>query len=251
MPRIALDGVDMDFQIHIAGTNRLLHPKTLHSFLGGRLNVMSGRRVILNALRDISLEIGNGERLGIIGHNGSGKSTLLRVLAGIYHPTRGTVVREGRVSPLFNISLGMSEDLTGYENIEIGCLLFGMRPREIFGAIPEIEEFTELGEYLNLPMRTYSDGMKARLSFAIATARAPEILLLDEGIGAGDLVFREKVTKRMNRFVDQSKILVLASHSRELLKEMCSAAIVLERGQTVYRGGVDEAFAYYSERVHA
>lgn len=250
MTYIRLKNADLDFQIHNAGTHRLLHPETISTFLGGKMRLTPTKRIILSALRGITLDIEDGQRLGLIGHNGSGKSTLLRLLAGIYHPTRGTVERRGRISPVFNISLGMSEDFTGYENIKLGCLLFGMTPEEIEAAVSDIEDFTELGDYLNLPFRTYSDGMKTRLSFAIATAKMPEVLLLDEGIGAGDAVFQEKAQRRMRRFVDRSQILVLASHSRELVKQMCTSAVLLEQGQMVFRGGVDEAFDVYAERLH-
>lgn len=249
MAFIRLRQADLDFQIHDAKSLRLLHPANIPVLLGGKMGITPNKRLIVSALSGITLDIEDGARLGLIGHNGSGKSSLLRLLAGIYHPTRGTAEREGRISPMFNIGLGMSDEFTGYENIKMSGLLFGMTPEEIEEATPEIEEFSQLGDYLNLPVRTYSDGMRARLSFSIATAKMPEILLLDEWIGAGDAAFQERVAERLKDLMIHPSIIVIASHSADVLKQHCSTAIVLEQGQIKFHGAVDEATAFYMESI--
>lgn len=251
MAHIRLKNVYMDFQIHDARSQRLLHPHSMSIFLGGKLKISDRKRVILSALRDISLNIEDGDCLGLIGHNGSGKSTLLRVLAGIYHPSRGAVERVGRVTPMFSTSIGMADDFTGHENIKICGKFFNMSHKEIDAATPEIIEFTQLGEYLDLPVRTYSEGMRARLAFAIATAKLPEILLLDEGIGAGDATFQEKAQERLHKYTANSSIIVLASHSIDLMRKFCTSALVLEEGAIVFHGGLNEAYELYEKRVSA
>lgn len=251
MAHFKLSNVDIDFQILDAARQRILHPVGLSVLLGGRLGLSVNNRVIVSALTGLTFNIGHGERLGIIGHNGSGKTTLLRLLAGIYNPTRGTIERNGRISTIFDVSLGMDLESTGIENIQMMGLLFGMNAAEIETAIPNIIEFTQLGDYLDLPVRTYSTGMMARLSFAIATARMPDVLLLDEGIGAGDAAFQTRAQARLDRFLSGSNVLVLASHSDELLRRYCRSGLVLERGTPVHHGSIDEALKIYRERVAA
>jgi homopolymeric O-antigen transport system ATP-binding protein len=208
----------------------------------------NNNRVAVRALENVSLKLGHGDRLGILGHNGSGKSTLLRVLAGVYVPTSGRVSIEGRVSPLFNTSPGLDADDTGYENILTCGLFLGMSREEITAKTSEIAAFTELGDYLNLPVRTYSAGMLTRLGFAIATAIDPEILLLDEGLGAGDARFAEHAKGRVDSLVERSSILVLASHSEELIRSMCNRVLLLEAGRVATVGSVDDVIATYRRR---
>tara|TARA_B100000700_G_scaffold320606_1_gene418202 strand:+ start:155 stop:979 length:825 start_codon:yes stop_codon:yes gene_type:complete len=251
MAHISVRDVALEFQILDGTRNRLFHPSALKIMLGGKLGVRGGNRIIVTALENINLELTEGTRLGILGHNGAGKSTLLRLLAGIYHPTRGTVSSAGRISPMFDISLGMDMDMTGYENIRMQGLFFGMSPQEIEDTLPEISEFTQLEDYLELPVRTYSAGMMARLSFAIATAKMPEILLLDEVIGAGDAAFIERAQNRLAQYVESAKILVLASHSEAVIQQFCTTAIVMQKGNVIFRGSTDEATATYQECIHA
>ena len=197
----------------------------------------------------MSLKLGHGDRLGILGHNGAGKSTLLRVMAGVYVPTTGRVIIDGSVSPLFNSSPGLDIDDTGYENILTCGMLLGMTLNEIRVKTPEIAEFTELGDYLNLPVRTYSTGMVTRLGFAIATSIDPEILLLDEGLAAGDARFAEHANRRIDALVERSSILVLASHSEALIRAMCNRAMLLDGGRNVVLGGVDDVIEVYRQRI--
>lgn len=218
--------------------------------LGGRV-VASGRRHWVHALDDVSLDLEKGDRLALVGHNGAGKSTLLRVLAGIYHPDAGVVETDRPVTGLFNISLGFRQEASGYRNIVIKGLIAGKTRAEIERAIPEVVAFTELGPYLHMPMRTYSQGMAMRLAFAIATAFSSEILLMDEWIGAGDAHFREKVVARMNSFVEAAHILVIASHSAPLLRRVATKAIWLEGGKIRQAGAPGEVIDAYEGEARA
>jgi len=246
MAYLRLTNVDVDFPIYNT-SRRLLNFNLPSSSAGGFMKRDRSNRVTVNALRGVTLTIESGTRLGLIGHNGAGKTTLLRVLAGIFHPTRGTIESEGNVSPMFDIQLGMEPDATGYENIKITGMLLGMSAREVENLVPEIEEFTELQNYLELPIRTYSAGMMMRLAFAIATAKKnAEILLLDEAIGAGDANFQEKAQTRFDKFQSQSNITVIASHSDGMIRSMCNQAALFEKGQILFVGAVDEALELYA-----
>jgi len=200
---------------------------------------------IVSALNDVNLDIRAGDRVAIIGANGAGKTTLLRVLAGIYHPTSGSVDVLGRCLPLFDLSAGFDEEATGYENIMRRGLVIGARRSEIDAKRAEIAAFTELGDRLDLPLRTYSSGMMLRLIFAVATAVEGEIVLLDEWIGVGDQQFRKKARQRLDEIVVRAGILVLASHDIELIKSTCNRAILLEEGRIVAAGTTDEILGQY------
>jgi ABC-type polysaccharide/polyol phosphate transport system ATPase subunit len=223
--------------------------KALFGRVGGVLERSNGagKRVVVRALDNVTLKIHHGDQLGILGHNGAGKSTMLRVLAGIYQPSRGRISIDGRVSPLFNISPGLDMDDTGYENILTCGLLLGMSRDEIERKLPEIEAFTELNDYLSLPVRTYSSGMLVRLGFAIATAIDPEILLLDEGLGAGDARFAVRAAERVQALIGRSSIMVLASHSDELIRQMCKRAILLDRGRVLADGPTEAVLEVYRQ----
>ncbi len=232
MASITVQNVSVEFPVY-GGGSRSLKKTFIQIGSGGRICRDAGDRVYVEALRDVSLELEEGDRVGIIGANGAGKTTLLRVLAGVYEPTRGSVRRNGYVSPLFSATLGMDMEATGYENIKLRGLFLGLSPRQIRGIMDEIAEFTELGDYLALPMHTYSSGMRLRLGLAVSTCFDPEILLMDEGIGMGDARFLEKAKRRMERFVDRSSILVIASHSPDLIEHLCNRAILLEHGRVI------------------
>jgi ABC-type polysaccharide/polyol phosphate transport system ATPase subunit len=172
-------------------------------------------------------------------------------MAGVYEPVAGTIRVDGKVSPLFNASPGLDADDTGYENILNCGLYLGMTRDEIVEKTPDIAEFTELGDYLDLPVRTYSTGMITRLGFAIATAIDPEILLLDEGLGAGDARFAERAKRRVDHLVERSSVLVLASHGDALIRAMCNKAVLLDRGQIVAFGEVEAILDLYHRRLAA
>jgi ABC-2 type transport system ATP-binding protein/lipopolysaccharide transport system ATP-binding protein len=197
------------------------------------------------ALRDISLTLTDGDRLGLIGHNGAGKSTLLRVLAGIYEPLSGRAQIKGTIASLTDITMGMNLEATGYENIVLRGVFLGLQVKEIRRMIPDIEAFTELGEFLKLPMRTYSTGMMLRLAFAVTTAIIPEILIMDEMIGAGDAAFVAKATARLNQMISSSRILVIASHDVEIIRRFCNRAVLMETGRIARVGPVEEVISAY------
>ena len=201
-----------------------------------------GKKEYILALRNLNFKISVGQRVGLVGHNGSGKSSLLKVLGGIYTPTAGVLETDGRISSLFNINLGVQPDASGRENIIIRGLVKGWRRRDIDKSIDGIIDFSGLREFIDLPIRTYSDGMRMRLLFAIATSFSPEILLLDEWIGAGDATFQAKAARRMNDLVSGAGITVIASHNRSLLKTICTHCIWLDNGSMRAFDEIDEVF---------
>lgn len=246
MASITLSNASVEIPVFATGNNSL--KTTLLRKIGGRFD-QSGPNLLINALNDVSLEIRDGERVGLIGRNGAGKTTLLRVLAGVYPPTAGTVRVTGHVAPMFDLSLGMSPDATGLENVRTCGALWGLKPSEIDAGIEDIVEFTELGDFLKIPVRTYSAGMLLRLSFAIATLRQPEILLLDEVIGVGDAAFLAKAKARLARMVSRAQILVVSTHSDLILRDLCEKAIWLEQGSVAAYGPVDDVLAAYKAAI--
>jgi lipopolysaccharide transport system ATP-binding protein len=201
--------------------------------------------VLISALKDINLEILPGDRLGIIGPNGSGKSTLLRVLAGIYEPTSGSVDRLGTIASLVDISLGINPENTGRENIYLRGKLMGLSNKDIAQKIDEIIEFSELGDFISLPVRTYSSGMLLRLAFAVATSIAADVLVMDEWLSVGDGSFADRAELRLKKLVEQSEILVIASHSKKLVESTCNKVIWLEHGIIKDAGTTKEVIQTY------
>jgi ABC-type polysaccharide/polyol phosphate transport system ATPase subunit len=195
----------------------------------GRIEGRGGKRHV-TALKDVTFELQAGDRLGLIGSNGAGKTTLLKVLYGIYEPTTGGMEISGRVDALFNISLGFRREATGRRNIELRGLINGWTRHEIAARMDEIIEFSELGDFIDMPFKTYSQGMAARLGFSIATSLEPEILLMDEWIGAGDPAFQEKARARMNEISSKAGFIVLASHNTDLIRRVCNRVLRLENG---------------------
>ena len=244
MARIVLENVSAVFPIY-SRPSRSLRNRVFAATTGGRIGKDRRKKTVVRALDDISLTIEHGDRVALMGANGAGKSTLLRVMSGIYEPISGRIVREGRVAPLFNASLGMEREDTGYENIVNRGLFMGLRRDEIEARVDEIAEFTGLGEYLNMPIHTYSAGMRTRLAFAVCTSIEPDILLLDEGIGTGDAAFVQRANERMKKMIEVTGILVLASHSLGLLRRMCTTAIWMEAGKIVERGPLEDIIAGY------
>lgn len=213
--------------------------------LGRMIWDAKGRLRGVRALDDITFSLTEGDRLAIIGENGSGKTTLLQVLAGILAPETGIMSARGRITSLININLGMQAEATGHRNITLRGLAAGYSHKAIEARRQEIAEFSELGDFLNMPIETYSAGMRMRLTFSIATAFEPEILILDEWLSAGDVNFKEKATRRMNAFVEKAGILILASHSRKLMLDNCEQAIWLEQGRIRERGPVKDIIDAY------
>lgn len=210
------------------------------SRVGGRVSKNEGSFQFVQALDDISFSLKQGDRLGLVGHNGAGKTTLIRVLAGIYEPTRGSLHVVGRKVPMFDIGLGMDEEASGYENIRTRGLILGLSPQEIDERIPEIAAFAELGDYLELPIRTYSSGMLLRLVFSIAVSIHGDIILMDEWIAVGDAQFRKKTHDRLQEMTMRSGIVVLASHDHGLLRDTCNLGLYLEGGRVRAFGAIED-----------
>jgi ABC-2 type transport system ATP-binding protein/lipopolysaccharide transport system ATP-binding protein len=246
MPSIELHNVSVAFPIYSAG-NRSLKKAMLSVTTGGRIG-NDARQVVIQALDQVSFSFNAGDRVALIGHNGAGKTTLLRVLAGIYEPRAGWISVEGRVTPVFDVNLGIDPERTGYDNIILRGLYLGLKKAEILDRRDSVAEFTELGPFLDLPVRTYSAGMLARLAFAMATCIEPDILLLDEGIGAGDAEFLEKANTRLDQFISKAGIVVLASHSVDLVRKLCTKGVLMEHGRLVQSGELDDVLRDYHQR---
>jgi ABC-2 type transport system ATP-binding protein len=251
MAAIILDSVCVDFPIY--DSDRRLRKLLFRSRIGGvvRNDGTRRNRLTIRALDNLSFELHEGDRLGLIGHNGAGKSTLLRVMSGGYRPSSGTISIAGEVASLLSLGVGFDVEDTGLENIYTGCLYYGMTPDQIRIKTDEIAEFTELGEYLRMPVRTYSSGMQVRLSFAIATAMDPDILLLDEVLGAGDAQFMIKAQQRIEQLMERASLMVLASHSTAVIDQLCNKAIFLRAGHIEEFGPVNSVIAAYERYVAA
>jgi ABC-type polysaccharide/polyol phosphate transport system ATPase subunit len=244
MAYISLKDATVEFPLYTGGS-RSLKKQLLR--VGTRRKTISTRddRVIVRALDNVSLDLVSGDRVGLVGHNGAGKTTILRVLAGIYEPVLGSFMIEGRVCSLLNVGLGLDPDVSGYENIILQGMYLGYRPSEMRDKIDEIAAFTELESFLSMPVRTYSSGMALRLAFAVATAVRPEILLMDEWVLAGDGRFMEKARRRIEAFTENADILVLASHSLEILRQWCDRILWLDGGKIKMDGPTEEVLALY------
>ncbi len=240
MARIDLQNVSVEFPIYNVSA-RSFKKSFLRLATGGNVSEDANKHIVVRSLNQVSLTIKHGDRVGLIGHNGAGKSTLLKLFADIYEPNTGNIRIEGRVSPMLNIMHGIEAEFTGYENIYIRGTILGLSRKQIDNQIDEIANFSGLGDYLAMPVRTYSNGMMVRLAFAISTSIMPEILLIDEVFGAGDADFMVKARERMISLVNQSSIVIIASHADELIKEFCNKALVLESGRVKYFGDIETA----------
>lgn len=250
MAHIELKNVTLDLPIYDV-QGRSLKKQVLR--MGRRNRIAEGNDgvIVVRALDDLNLSFERGDRIGLIGHNGAGKSTLLRTLAGIYSPSSGSVSRHGKAVPLLDISLGMDENSTGRQNIRLRGLLLGMSDAEVRAKQQEIADFCELGDYLDLPIRTYSSGMKVRLAFAVSTAVDAEILLLDEVMGVGDASFMHKAEARLADLHNRAEIVVLAMHSNAEIRKVCNKALWMERGRVRAFGPTEEVVAAYEQSVGA
>ncbi len=245
MVNIEVANASVDFPIFDAKTRSL--KKAVLGKVGGKIGT-EAKVPIIEALHDISLTLKEGDRVALVGHNGAGKSTLLRLLSGIYEPTRGTARINGKIAPVFDLAVGMDPEISGLENIMIRGLFLGMNRKEMEARVEDISQFTELGDYLHLPLRTYSTGMRVRLALGVVTSIDPEILLLDEGIGAVDAAFMAKARDRLVDLVRRSGMLVFASHSDDLLFELCDSAIWMDEGRIKMHGSLREVLTAYKGR---
>ncbi|MBD8507164.1 ABC transporter ATP-binding protein [Hoyosella sp. G463] len=241
--RIDTAGAYVDFPIFDAKTRSL--KKAVLGRAGGAMKRNNSNVMVVEALQDITMSLREGDRVGLVGHNGAGKSTLLRLLAGIYEPTRGKARVQGRVAPIFDLGVGMDPEISGYENIIIRGLFLGMTRKQMLDRMDEIADFTELGDYLNMPLRTYSTGMRVRVAMGVVTSIEPEILLLDEGIGAVDADFMRKARRKLEELVSRSGILVFASHSDEFLAQLCDTAMWIDHGTIRERGSIKDVPTHY------
>jgi ABC-type polysaccharide/polyol phosphate transport system ATPase subunit len=226
MAHIRLDGVSLAFRVSCGRT-------TIKEYLLRRMFRRRGHSssiLAVDALKNLTFEVREGERVGVIGGNGAGKSTLLRVLAGIYTPTSGRIEVEGKISSLFDINLGFEVEASGWENICYRGYLQGETPATIKSKVQPIAEFSELGQFLDMPVRYYSSGMKVRLAFAIATAIEPEVLLVDEVLSVGDRAFMEKAGQRMRDMMNKARLIVMVSHDLEAIKKLCQRVLWLDHG---------------------
>ena len=201
------------------------------------------------ALKDVSFELKKGERLGILGLNGAGKSTLLKVIAGVYKPTKGSVQRYGHMAPMIELGAGFDPNYTGRENIFLYGSVLGFSKEFLMSKYDEILEFSELGEFIDVPIKNYSSGMKARLGFSIATVVEPEILILDEVLSVGDAKFRKKCEKKMKKMFDHGVTVLFVSHSLAQVKRLCNKAIILEHGQLIAKGDIDDVVEIYEKKI--
>jgi ABC-2 type transport system ATP-binding protein/lipopolysaccharide transport system ATP-binding protein len=250
MPAIDLVDVSVDFPIYTAQTRSIR--SDLMRRIGGRIEHDTHRHTtVVQALRNVSLSLRPGDRLGLIGPNGAGKSTLLRVMSGVYEPPRGYARVEGKVSALVDITLGFDSELSGYDNIIMRSVVLGATIAEARERAQEIADFSDLGEFLSLPIRTYSAGMVTRLAFAISTAVQPDILLLDEVVSAGDSNFSKKARERTLKMVEGASILVLAIHDLTMLRQFCDRVAVLRAGEIVDIGPIEEVLERYEASAAA
>jgi lipopolysaccharide transport system ATP-binding protein len=242
---VGLEDVSVEFTIFNA-RSRSFKEAILTRTTGGTLGINEHDRVFVRALDHVTVKMSDGERVGLIGRNGAGKTTLLRVIAGVYEPITGVVRRRGSLASLLNFMLGMDPEASGRDNIFLRGTLLGLSRDELTVNASTIGEFAGLGNYLDVPVRTYSLGMRMRLAFAISTWINPNILLLDEWIGFGDQEFVRRAEQKMHELLDKAGVLVLSSHSDTLIERLCNRCILLEKGKIVEDGGVAEVLRAYA-----
>lgn len=232
MTHIRMNNVSVDFPIYNT-TGRSLKNQLMQAATGGRMGSNEQGRVVVRALQSINLEFKEGDRVGVVGHNGAGKSTLLRVISGVYEPIEGCLEVQGKITTMIDLSLGMDGEATGIENIYLRGALLGFNRQWLSSKISDIVDFAGLGDFIRMPLRTYSTGMQMRLAFSIATLVQPEIILMDEWLTVGDADFKEKAQQRLHEIVQKSSILIIATHSPELVEKVCNRTIQLDRGNLI------------------
>jgi lipopolysaccharide transport system ATP-binding protein len=242
---IQINNLCVDFKLY--ESSRSLRKVALRSLIGGSYKNI-GSNITLRALSNISLSINKGEQVGLVGSNGSGKSTLLKVLSGIYTPVSGSISLTGKVGSLIDISAGIEPEASCLINIRLLGLVRGLSLKEIKKLENSIIEFSDLGEHINLPFKNLSTGMSMRLLFSVATTIVPDILILDEIIGTGDENFKKKASKRLNEIVSGNNTLVLASHDLDLLKRTCNRILILNKGNLIYDGNVNNGIDFVKSK---
>ena len=244
MTRLVTAGLGLSYEVPGKGLGGMLMER-----LRSQKAAHARRPKSIEALKDVNLTLQDGDRLALLGLNGAGKTTLLKVMAGIYEPTTGSLSVDGNVAPLFDVGLGMDGDMTGRQNLIARGLFLGLTRTAIADLEEEIIDFTDLAEYIDYPVNTYSAGMYIRLAFAVVTSLTPEILLMDEGIGVGDAEFREKAHARMDAFLRRAGVLVLSSHDFGLVREYCDQALVLHEGVPMFHGSVEDGIHFLEDLV--
>lgn len=248
MAYLEMSGVSVDFPLFSSQSRGLIN--SLLRFdraVQQRIETKGGSGVTVHALRDITLHLKVGDRVALIGRNGAGKTTMLRVMSGVYEPEHGEIRSSGNISALTDLMLGVDPEASGYDFVITRGIVMGLTKTQARGLFQDVEAFTELGDYLHLPVRSYSTGMLLRLAFAVSTAVVPDILLMDEMIGVGDAQFIERAHHRLDKLMSQVEILVLASHNEEILRAFCSKGIVMSEGRIVYAGPLEECLALHNE----
>ena len=244
MGHILLNNVSVDIPI-FNSQGRSLKKTIMGMATGGRIGLTESGRTVVRSLDHLNLEIKSHERVGLIGHNGAGKSILLRVLSSVYEPTEGVAKITGSIGSLIDISLGIDLEATGLENIYLRSALLGIPKKNVDKELNSLVEFTELGDFINMPVRTYSTGMHMRLAFAVSTMISPDILLMDEWLSVGDQSFQEKAENRLNRLIERTNILVIATHSRRLIERCCTRVLWLEHGRLKMDGSPEQVCPLY------
>jgi len=248
MTYVRLTKANVEVPVYDSHALRLIRlPSFQRAKVGTSTVNWSGNVISIHALKDVDLSLSEGDRVCVIGHNGAGKTTLLRLIAGIYPATSGSLEISGKVFALVGTSLVFNQDATGYETINLVANIYDWPQQRAAEYVRDTEEFTQLGEYLSLPTRTYSAGMEARLAFALSTLQPSDILLIDEGIAALDSDFQQKAQARIQKLVGGIKILLVASHSQELCRSLCNKALLMSKGEVAFFGEVEEAFVRYAK----
>lgn len=242
---IKFENVSLTYDLYLDKTNNL--KEYIINKLTNRKPVEKSLEKV-HALKDITIEFKQGERVGIIGRNGAGKSTMLKVISGIYKPTAGKLIVNGSIQPLIEIGAGFDPEFTGRENIYLNGYMLGFTKEQIQKKEAEIVEFAELGHFIDVPVKYYSSGMSVRLAFTIATSIEPEILAFDEMLAAGDIEFLQKAKMRMDQLINKAKMLIIVSHDLNLIRSLCTKVLVVHQGQICFNGAPNEAIEFYMNK---
>ncbi len=248
MPKIKLDNVSLDIPIYDPVSRSLTRSLTRNIPVGGKIKRESGKRTSILALDSVTMELNKGDKVALLGHNGAGKTSMLKLLAGFYEPTSGKIIREGKIAALLDLMAGMDGNLSGYSNILLCGMLHGLQRSEVLSRVDEIAEFSELGSYLDMPVRLYSQGMMLRLAFSICTTIDCDILLLDEWVAAGDQAFIEKAKARLDDLVFRTSILVFATHNPDAALQLCNQAAYFEHGNLLMYGDINDVINFRADR---